>query len=151
MTTNTPLGGPCCCPALSLHLPRCAASRALAQQWLLPHHLPSCCLTPSVLQEPSPRRELGRTGSHLKTGELGLHVLLSQVQPGLPEEDAQAPQPKEGGGTNQGVDPEGHALSRNLRGTHRKYYWADKVQVEASCLGHQPAHPCALALTSAGL
>lgn len=25
---------------------------AVLQQWLLPHHLPSCCLTPSVLQEP---------------------------------------------------------------------------------------------------
>lgn len=83
---------------------------ALAQQWLLPHHLPSCCLTPSVLQEPSPGREVGRTGAHLETGELGLHVLLSQVQPGLPEEDAQGPQPKEGGGTSQGVDPEGHTL-----------------------------------------
>lgn len=111
MTTNTPVVRAVLLPGSQPSPSPCpAASGALTQQWLLPHQLPSCCLSPSVLQNPSPRRELGRTGAHLETGELGLHVLLSQVQPGLPEEDAQAPQPKEGRGTNQGVDPQGHAL-----------------------------------------
>lgn len=49
-------------------------------------------------------------GAYLEAGKLGLDVLLSKVQPGLPEEDAQGPQPEECGGTDHGVDPEGHAL-----------------------------------------
>lgn len=54
--------------------------------------------------------------AYLEAGELGLDVLLRQMQPGLPEEDAQSPEPEEGGGTDDGVDPERHALRRDLGG-----------------------------------
>lgn len=112
----------CCCQAPATHLPHCPTARRGS-------HLPAAPAPPSPAppspphlcrRSPSPREELGSTGAHLEAGELGLDVLLSQVQPGLSEEDAQGPQPKEGRDTNQRVDPEGHALCRDLVGGHRE-------------------------------
>lgn len=79
--------------------------------------------------------------AYLEAGELGLHVLLLQMQSCLSEEDTQCPQPKEGGGSDDGVDPECHALRRDL--------WEQQ-------LAGLPCHTCpslssTVALTSAGL
>lgn len=53
---------------------------------------------------------LSKLLAYLEAGELGLHVLLLQMQSCLSEEDSQRPQPKEGGDSDDGVDPKRHAL-----------------------------------------
>lgn len=53
---------------------------------------------------------LSKLLAYLEAGELGLHVLLLQMQSCLSEEDTQRPQPKEGGDSDDGVDPKRHAL-----------------------------------------
>lgn len=109
--------GPCCCQAPAFHLPCSPTARRGSCSPAAPAPpSPPLDLIPFVPEEPLTWGEPGRMGSHLEAGELGLDVLLGQVQPGLPKEDAQGPQPKEGGGTDHRVDPEGHALCRDLEG-----------------------------------
>lgn len=52
--------------------------------------------------------------SYLEQREFSSHVLLTQVQLGLPEEDGQGPESQQGGYAQGTVDPERSALLGNL-------------------------------------